>query len=100
MRIIALVLIICALVAAPGYTKTEAADVVFINGNIYTVNERQPKAEAIAVKAGRIIFVGSNAAVKAYEGKATRVVDLHGNTVVPGMTDSHYHLEGVGEREM
>ena len=51
-------------------------------------------------KAGKIIFVGSNANAKAYEGKGTRVVDLKGNTVVPGLTDSHYHLSGVGAREM
>ena len=80
--------------------KPEAADVVFKNGNIYTVNERQPHAEAIPVKAGKIIFVGSNKDVKAYEGNGTRVVDLKGNTVVPGLTDSHYHLSGVGAREM
>ena len=78
----------------------EAADVVFKNGNIYTVNERQPRAEAVAVKAGKIIFVGSNNDVRAYEGTSTRVVDLKGNTVVPGLTDSHYHLSGVGAREM
>jgi predicted amidohydrolase YtcJ len=78
----------------------ETADIVFKNGNIYTVDDRQSHAEAVAVKAGKIIFVGSNRDVKAYEGKATRVVDLKGNTVVPGLTDSHYHLSGVGAREM
>ena len=78
----------------------EQADTVFINGNVYTVNERQPRAEAIAAKAGKIIFVGSNKDAKAYQGKDTRVVDLKGNTVVPGMTDSHYHLTGVGAREI
>jgi predicted amidohydrolase YtcJ len=80
--------------------KPESADVVFKNGNVYTVNERQPRAEAIAVKGGKIIFVGSNKDVKNYEGKGTRVIDLNGNTVVPGLTDSHYHLSGVGAREM
>jgi predicted amidohydrolase YtcJ len=78
----------------------ETADIVFRNGQIYTVNERQPRAQAIAVKGSRIIFVGSNAGVRPYEGKGTRVVDLKGKTVVPGMTDSHYHLYGVGQREM
>jgi predicted amidohydrolase YtcJ len=100
MKIITLVLIIAALFGAPVRAKTETADVVFKNGNIYTVNERQPRAEAIAVKGGKIIFVGSNKAVAAYEGKNTSVVDLKGNTVVPGMTDAHYHLSGVGAREM
>lgn len=102
MRIIASMLIIFTLCLPATYSKSEAADTIFKNGNIYTVNERQGSAlaEAIAVKAGKIIFVGSNQDAKAYEGKETRVVDLKGKTVVPGMTDSHYHLSGVGMREM
>src|SRR5437870_10561909 len=78
----------------------QIADLVLINGNVYTVNEKQPHTEAIAVKGDRIVFVGSNADAKKYEGKMTRVVDLHGATVVPGMTDAHYHFIGVGQREM
>src|SRR5437660_3938964 len=78
----------------------DPADVVFVNGNVCTVNEKQPRAEAVAVKGDRIIFVGSNAAVKKYEGANTRIVDLHGSTMVPGMTDAHYHFIGVGQREM
>ena len=96
----ALALILALLLSVSGSSNPESADVVFKNGNIYTVNERQPRAQAVAVKAGKIIFVGSNSDVKAYEGKGTRVVDLKGNTVVPGLTDSHYHLAGVGAREM
>ena len=76
------------------------ADVVFTNGNIYTVNEKQPRSNAIAVKNGRIVFVGTNAGAKKYLNKDTRVIDLKGSTVVPGMTDSHYHLMGVGLREV
>jgi predicted amidohydrolase YtcJ len=100
MRIIALILIIAALSLAPVHSQTQAADIVFKNGNVYTVNERQPRAEAIAIKGNKIIFVGSNRAAKAYEGNATRVIDLQGKTVVPGLTDAHYHLAGVGAREM
>ena len=76
------------------------ADLVLQNGNIYTVDERHPKAEAIAVKAGRIVFVGSNSEAQKYVGKTTAVIDLMGKTVVPGMTDAHQHLSGVGFREM
>ncbi len=76
------------------------ADVVFENGNIYTVNERQPKAEAVAIKGDRIVFVGSNREAQKYVGKRTRVIDLNGKTMVPGMTDAHHHLSGVGFREM
>src|SRR2546427_11099765 len=85
---------------APTATRSDSADVVFINGNIYTVNEKQPRAEAVAVKGDRIIFVGLNADAKRFQGGGTRVIDLHGETVVPGMTDAHYHFIGVGQREM
>ena len=77
-----------------------AADIVFKNGNVYTANDKSPKAEAIAVKADHIIFVGTNADAQKYIGTNTRVVDLKGNTVLPGFTDSHQHLSGVGQREM
>jgi len=91
----------CLLLAfIPTTVKTETADVVFKNGNIYTVNERQPQAEAIAVKGDRIVFVGSNLEARKYVGTATRVIDLDGHTVVPGLTDAHHHLSGVGFREM
>ncbi len=76
------------------------ADTVFQHGNVYTVSERQPHAEAIAVKDGRIVFTGADTDVARYIGPRTRVIDLKGATVVPGLTDSHYHLSGVGQREM
>src|SRR5712692_5277151 len=85
---------------SPTSKKIQPADLVLKNGNIYTVNDRQPKAEAVAVKSDRIVLVGSNCDVQKYIGKNTRVIDLKGETVVPGMTDAHHHLEGVGFREM
>jgi predicted amidohydrolase YtcJ len=78
----------------------DPADLVLKNGNIYTVSDKQVHAEAVAVKADRIVFVGSTAEVRKFEGQHTRVVDLHGATVVPGLTDAHHHLSGVGFREM
>src|SRR5216683_3701140 len=95
-----LVAIISTFSLAPAPAKTQPADLVLQNGNIYTVNDRQSKAEAVAVKSERIIFVGSNRDVQKYIGINTRVVDLKGETVVPGMADAHHHLEGVGFREM
>jgi predicted amidohydrolase YtcJ len=77
-----------------------SADLILLNGNIYTVNEKMAHAEAVAIKGDRIVFVGTNAAAKPFQGPNTRVVDLHGATVVPGMTDAHYHFLGVGQREM
>jgi predicted amidohydrolase YtcJ len=86
--------------AASGTLNAESAETVFVNGNIHTVNDRQPHAEVIAVKGGRIVFVGSNAEVAKYRTEAGRIVDLQGRTVVPGMTDAHCHIFGIGAREM
>lgn len=86
--------------AAAGTLNAESAEAVFFNGNIHTVNDRQSHAEAIAVKGGRIVFVGSNAGVAKYKTEAVRIVDLRGHTVVPGMTDAHCHIFGIGAREM
>jgi len=91
-------LLLIALAPAPG--PADPASLIFINGNIYTANEKSPRAEAVAVRDDRIVFVGANADAKKYQGAKTRVVDLHGATVVPGMTDAHYHFIGVGQREM
>jgi predicted amidohydrolase YtcJ len=80
--------------------QAEVADTIFLNGNVYTVNEKQPRAEAVTVKADRIIFVGSNADARKLRGEHTRVIDWGGRTVVPGLTDSHCHIFEIGEREM
>ena len=80
--------------------QIEPAELVLKNGNVYTVNDAQPKAEAVAIRYGHIVFVGSTADVKKYESKKTRVIDLKGKTVVPGLIDAHYHFAGVGFREM
>jgi predicted amidohydrolase YtcJ len=75
------------------------AEVVIRNGTIYTANDKQPKVEAIAVSGGKILFTGSDADASRYVGPNTKVIDLQGNTATPGLTDSHYHLYGVGQRE-
>ena len=101
MKLVSLLVLLISVVLFPTvFAKVEPADLVLRNGNIYTVNDRQAHAEAVAVKGDRIIFVGSNRDAQKYIGKSTRVVDLKGETVVPGMTDAHHHLEGVGFREM
>ena len=90
--------LLLAVFSVTAMTRAEDVDVVLINGNIYTVNEKQPKAEAVAVKSDRIVFVGSNEDAKKFRDR--KQVDLHGRTVVPGLTDSHCHIFGIGEREM
>ena len=100
MKIHLLILSLLLLTFSPAETKVEPASLIFTNGNIYTANDRQPNAQAIAVKNDRIVYVGTNTGAKQYQAANTRVIDLHGATVLPGLTDAHYHFIGVGAREM
>src|SRR3977135_3386626 len=100
MKPLFILLSILLFAGAPPVAGVDPADLVLKNGNIYTVVDQQPHAEAVAVKKDCIVFVGSNAEAQKYVGAKTRVIDLHGNTVVPGLTDAHHHLSGVGFREM
>jgi hypothetical protein len=68
-----------------------AADVVLWHAVVYTVDSTNPRAEAIAIKDGKIVFVGSNNGVAAFVGKRTRVLDLTGRMVLPGFEDTHAH---------
>jgi predicted amidohydrolase YtcJ len=75
-----------------------AADLVLVNGKIWTVNKAQPEAEALACWHGRILAVGADKDVRPLVGPGTRVIDLKGRRVVPGFYDSHVHLLGSGLR--
>ncbi|MEO5717389.1 MAG: amidohydrolase [Chthoniobacterales bacterium] len=92
-----LFLLVCFLVL-PARSRAETADTIFLNGNVYTANEAAPTARAIAIKGERILFAGGNEEATKFAGPATRRIDLKGKTVLPGLTDSHYHILGVGER--
>ncbi|MEX0740408.1 MAG: amidohydrolase [Pseudohongiella sp.] len=85
-------------VAANNDVSCDAADMVLHNTTVYTANDAQWTAEAVASKAGRIVFVGSNADAQRYMCGSANVLDMAGNTVYAGFTDSHQHLEGVGRR--
>ena len=74
--------------AAP---NTNSADTVYSNGRIYTVNEAQPWAESVAIKDGKFLVVGSNADVQAVTSGTTKVIDLEGKLVIPGLIDPHTH---------
>ncbi len=75
------------------FASAQMADVVYTNGRIYTVDEKQPSAEAVAIKDGKFIVVGSADDAKAVTGDATKVVDLGGKLVLPGLHDQHVHIE-------
>jgi predicted amidohydrolase YtcJ len=71
-----------------------AADRIYTNARVYTVNKAQPWAEAVAVKDGKIMAVGSSADVQSMAGDRTDVVDLEGRLAMPGLIDAHIHLGG------
>jgi len=75
----------------PTHIIADDADYVLTNGKVYTVNEKQPWAEAVAVQDNKIVFVGSSKDVESFVGKDTRVADLKGRLVLPGMIDTHLH---------
>ena len=83
--------------AAATVAAEQAADTIYRGGDIVTVNDAQPTAEAVAVKDGRIVAIGSLADVEAaHKGSATTVVDLAGRTLVPGFVDGHAHVQAFG----
>jgi len=71
--------------------ETQAADTVYHTGKIYTVNGAQPWAEAVAIRNGKITFVGSDDAVRAHIGQDTALHDLRGRLMLPGFQDAHIH---------
>lgn len=73
------------------------ADTVLLNGTIITVDSKDSVAEALAIRGGRIIFVGSTSAAHKYVGGATRVIDLAGRTATPGLIDTHVHFSEPAE---
>lgn len=92
--ILALVLAACATpvtgCSAPSPALT--ADAIYVGGDIITVNDSQPSAEALAVKDGRILAVGTRSQIeRTHKGRATTVVDLGGHTLLPGFLDPHSH---------
>ena len=68
------------------------ADVVIRNARAFTSDEFNPRAEALAIIRNRIAFVGSSSDAEAWCGPETKVIDAHGNTLLPGFIDSHFHL--------
>lgn len=80
-------------------TVADAADMVLFGGPIHTADDAMPTAAAVAVRDGRIVYVGDEAGLEAFTGPDTQVVDLQGAALYPGFTDSHVHVLGVGSRE-
>lgn len=92
-------LVVLALLAA-ARVAAAPVDLLLVGGNLYTLDPTQPRATALAIRDGRIAWVGDAAGAAALRADARRVIDLRGATVVPGLNDSHMHLQGVGAREV
>ena len=86
-------------VAGPlrGQAPAAPADVILTNARIYTVDDSHPFVSALAVRGGRVAFVGDARGALTLRGPQTRVIDLGGKTVIPGIVDAHGHMEGLGE---
>ena len=87
-------LLLPAAATASGRCRVKPADTVYKNGCVYTVDRRQPTAQAVAVRDGKIVYVGCNQVAMWLAGPKTSVVDLHGKMMMPGLQDGHTHLQG------
>ncbi|MEP7270370.1 MAG: amidohydrolase [Acidobacteriota bacterium] len=75
----------------PNWFVQQQADTIYFNGHIITLWAEHPLAEAVAISGNRLLAVGSNTTVLRYAHAQTRKIDLHGQTVIPGLMDSHTH---------
>src|SRR5690348_12917108 len=75
----------CAVAAEP-------ADIIMTNARVYTFEQKQPWAEAVAIRGKKIIAVGAAKKIAAFKGPKTRLIDAQQHLVLPGFTDSHIHF--------
>lgn len=100
MRLTSLLISVLVLLSACSQPPTDHADKIYIDGNVITVDDNQPSAEAIATRNGLILAVGTTESIVALEGPDTEVISLSGNTLVPGFIDAHSHFAGVGTQSI
>ena len=91
-RIVCASLLCLAVMSCAREPGVEPADLVITGGHVDTMNPASPTAQAVAVRAGRIVFVGDDPGAQPYIGANTRVVKADGASVLPGMIDAHIHL--------
>jgi predicted amidohydrolase YtcJ len=94
-RTILFVALICTFASASAQDNPDAVETILTNARIYTVNAKQPWAEALAIRGGKIIAVGTNKEMAAYRGPFTKTLDAQQHLVLPGFVDCHIHfMEG------
>jgi predicted amidohydrolase YtcJ len=91
----AIFLVLCSCSFKSNAAATLEPDAVLLNGKIITVDPKDSTAEAVAIKDGKIVAIGSNAEIKKLIGSHVRVIDLNGSTATPGLIDSHCHFSGT-----
>lgn len=84
------------LVSSALFAQTDTADMILVNGKVWTVDKPRPLAQAVAVKGGRILAVGSNDEIRRLKGAGTRELDLKGRLALPGFIDNHTHFSSGG----
>jgi predicted amidohydrolase YtcJ len=94
-----LVVAFMASTIATAQDASKSADVIFVNGDIYT-QAKPARAQALAVHDGRIVAVGTNDGIRKFKGSQTKEVDLGGHFVMPGFNDAHLHLASGGFEKM
>ena len=82
--------------AAAQQGDLNAPDLVLVNAKVLTLDERSTVTEAVAIRDGKILATGSSALIKALAGAGTRVIDVSGKTVIPGLIDTHAHFKAAG----
>src|SRR5690606_19794369 len=80
--------------------RREPAEFVITGGKIYTMDKKNPVAEAVAINADTIVFAGSEEGIKSFVGKHTRIINLEGKIMTPGFIEGHGHLMGLGYNEL
>ena len=86
-----------AAATAPAAAPAAAADTVYRHGRVYTIDAHDSVQQALAIRAGRIVYVGSDAGAAGFIGPKTTVLDLRGRMLMPGLVDGHMHpLQGGG----
>lgn len=93
-------LLLGAVLCCGAKLSAQSADMILMHGAVITVDARDTVAQAIAVRDGRIVAVGTDAEVKKLIGPKTRVIDLHGRAATPGMIDTHSHYAEAGAGDL
>ncbi|HZY81368.1 MAG TPA: amidohydrolase [Cyclobacteriaceae bacterium] len=93
-------LVLCVALFTISCSKKTPADIVISGGKIYTMDPAKPEVEAVVVTGTKIVFAGTQKEAMEYKGENTRLIDLQGKTMTPGLIEGHGHIMGLGYNEL